>query len=64
MGSLLTSQRPAVWPAMLEEDIVDIFDNIVINSRRFYGIEASAILAWCCGMIDLYRSYRRGSMCV
>ena len=29
MGSLLTSQRPAVWPAMLEGDKVIILESIL-----------------------------------
>ena len=31
MGSLLTSQRPAVWPAMLRGDKVDILDNMMVS---------------------------------
>ena len=31
MGSLLTSQRPAVWPAMLRGDTVNILDNMMVT---------------------------------
>ncbi len=63
MGSLLTSQRPAVWPAMLEGDIVIILDSILVSDFWFCCVETTAISAWWCGMIDLYRSCRRGSLC-
>ena len=64
MGSLVRLQRPAVWPAMLEEDIVDIFDNILMYLRAVFCAAASSISAGWCRMIDLYRRCRRGSMCV
>ena len=63
MGSLLSSQRPAVWPAMLEGDIVIILESILTSDFWFCYKRTSAISAWWCGMIDLYRSCRRGSMC-
>ncbi len=45
MGSLLTSQRPAVWPAMLEGDIVIILESILKSDSWFCSIETSAISA-------------------
>ena len=33
MGSLLSSQRSAVWPAMVKGDIVDILDSILLSRK-------------------------------